>query len=89
MTDPITTEAVILVRQGTRTMAVHLPRIMLVLTPIVDEPPIPHADLWFYRGPSVTGYEVEATGVADRFTIWEGTDPFQRGSLEEPVRELE
>lgn len=82
MTDPLITEAVILVRQGNRTMAVHVPNIWLLLTPIVDEPIITE-QIGFYRGPSITGYEIEATGTADRLTIWEGTDPFDREALTE------
>jgi len=84
MTDPLITEAVILVRQGSRTMAVHMPSIWLNLDAIVDEPDIPFPDpVAYYRGPSVTGYAVEAHGTADRLTIWEGPDPFERAALPE------
>jgi len=83
VTDPLITEAVILVRQGTRTMAVHRPTIWLNLEAILDEPPIPIPDpVAYYRGPSVTGYAVQAEGTADRLTIWEGPDPFDRLPIE-------
>jgi hypothetical protein len=84
MTIPFITEGVILVRSGNRTMAVHLPSIRLILDAIVDEPEIPFPDpVAFYRGASVSGYAVEATGTADRLTVWEGTDPFERAALTE------
>lgn len=83
MTDPLITEAVILVRQGTRTMAVHMPSIWLNLDAIVDDPPIPMPDpVAHYLPPRVSGYAVTATGNADRLTIWEGPDPFDRVPIE-------
>lgn len=83
MSDPIQTEAVILLRQGGTTMAVHVPRIHLILTAIVNEPdyPIPNP-VAFYPGPTVSGYEVEATGVSDRLTVWVGPDPFDKAEVE-------
>ena len=75
-------EAVILIRQGGQTMAVHVPNLHLMLTPIVNEPVITE-QIGFYAGPAVTGYDIEAAGVADRLTIWQGADPFAKDELEQ------
>lgn len=88
MNESIQTEAVILLRQGSTTMAVHVPRIQLILTAIVNEPDI-IPTIGFYPGPAITGYEVEATGVADRLTVWVGPDPFERAEVEAPRAEVE
>jgi len=88
MNESIQTEAVILLRQGGTTMAVHVPRIQLLLTAIVNEPEIIPI-IGFYPGPAVTGYDVEATGVADRLTVWVGPDPFEKSEIENPRAEVE
>jgi hypothetical protein len=82
------TEAVILLRQGGTTMAVHVPYLQLLLSPIIDDPGIPNQTIWDYKGPIVTGYETEATGVADKITVWVGPDPFAKPEIENPREEI-
>lgn len=90
MPDPIITEAVILIRQGSRTMAVHVPNIILDLDAIVDEPELPPpGPVIFYRNTGIIGYAMVATGTADKLTIWQGTDPFDRAELDSPRAEVE
>ncbi len=87
---PQYTEAVILIRQGNRTMAVHVPNLCLYLTAIVNEPDIlPNGPMYVLPNTTITGYEVEATGVADRLTIWEGADPFERDAIAQPQGALD
>jgi hypothetical protein len=50
---------------------VRLTGAVVSLTAIVDEPDIIPI-LGFHRPPTVTGYEVEVTGLAPGFTIWDG-----------------
>jgi hypothetical protein len=58
-------------------MAVHIPSIHLILEAIVNEPDFfPNDSLYAIPIPTIGGYDMTATGVADRVTIWQGDDPF-------------
>jgi hypothetical protein len=83
MADPyiLVNEAVILVRSGNRTMAIHVPSIWVNLEAIVDEPPL-SPDTMYFNNPTVTGYAMNAHGKADRITIWDGPDPFDHLPIE-------
>jgi len=70
------TEAVILMRQNGTTMAVHVPNLQLLMSPVINEPDIRHALIYFMPPPTIEGYEVEASGIADKITVWAGPDPF-------------
>lgn len=84
------TEGVLLLRSPHgATMAVHFIGITLTLDPVVIE----HPDLnlgyaTHYGGTELSHYEVEATGRADKITIWEGADPFAKQELAEPRKEV-
>jgi hypothetical protein len=84
MTDVTHAEAVILIRRGGTTMAVHVPSMLLRLEALIDEPDIlPGGPIWVIPQSTVLGYAVEATGTADRLTIWVGPDPFAKPELVE------
>jgi len=63
--------AVVLFEQDGVRLAVRLTGAVVSLTAIVDEPDIIPM-LGFHRPSTVTGYEVEVTGLAPGFTIWDG-----------------
>lgn len=81
------TEAVILLRtESGASMMVHVPKIYLELTAIVNEPDIvPMASLYTLPPNMIEGYEVAASGVADRLTIWQGPDLFTKAEIEQPA----
>ena len=76
----VKTEAVILMRQNGTTMAVHVPNLQLLLSPILNEPDIT-GQVGLYSETTIGGYEVEASGIADRITVWAGPDPFAKDEL--------
>lgn len=82
------TEGILLMRHGGRVLAVHCIAVHAVLEPIVNEPDI-IPTLGFYRGPAITGYDVEASGVADRIWLWDGADPFARPEIAAMRTELD
>jgi hypothetical protein len=82
-----TTEGVLLLRQDGKTMAVHLVSVTAILEAIIHENP--NIDLGFathYGGTVIEGYQVEATGRADRLYLWTGHDPFaEKRELDAPL----
>lgn len=84
------TEGVLLLRQGDKTMAVHLTEVTVTLEPVIVEHP--DVDLGYttiYGGTALSHYEVEAQGQADRITIWTGPDPFAKPELEHLPKEIQ
>jgi hypothetical protein len=80
-----TVEGVLLLRQGEKTMAIHLTAVTAILEAIIVDHP--HIDLGYathYAPSSVDHYAVEATGRADRLYMWMGPDPFAKPELDSP-----
>jgi hypothetical protein len=84
------TEGVLLIRQGDKTMAVHLAQVTVILEAIAVEHPDVHLGYaTLYGGTSIGHYEVEASGKADRLYMWAGTDPFAKPEVEASRAEVE
>ena len=82
------TEGILLIRQGDKTIAVHLTAVTAILTAIANEPEVSNSRVWFSLPPSLDYYEVEATGNADRLYMWEGADPFAKAEVEASREEI-
>lgn len=76
------TEGILLMRQGDKTMAVHLTQVTAILEAVIIEPDIPHSAIYFVPPTTLDHYAVEATGKADRIFLWTGPDPFAKQELE-------
>jgi hypothetical protein len=84
-----TTEGVLLIRRDGATMAVHLTAITVILEAVfVEHPDVEFGFATLYGGTTLDRYEVEATGQADRITMWHGPDPFDKPEIENPRAEV-
>jgi len=84
-----TTEGVLLLRQGDKTMAVHLTQVTAILEAVILEHDIPLAAMWNSEPSSLDHYAVEAHGKADRIYMWMGTDPFAKREIRNHVEGIE
>lgn len=83
------TEGVLLLRQGDKTMAVHLTQVTAILEAVIIEPDVLPGALYFLPPTTLDHYAVEATGKADRIFLWTGPDPFAKREVAASRAEVE